>query len=76
MSSADVCRGGMELPKVVGCHFPAKPTLLSIRRSVFCSGEAAVHSNVIKIKIIDCLCLYLEWYFITLTLNTRRKCRG
>lgn len=46
--------GILAFPEVLGWCFPAKPTLLGIRCSVFSSGVAAVHSDVIKINIIDC----------------------
>lgn len=91
MSSAGVCSGGMEFPKVVGwifpkwwdgvsrsggMAFPSQTHSAEYQTQWFCSDVAAVRSDVIKIKLIDCLCLYFKWCFIMLTLNTRRKCRG
>lgn len=68
--------GGMEIPKVVGWQFPSRTRSAEVQAQWFCSGVAAVCSDVIKIKIIDCLRLYFKWCFIMLTLSARRKRRG
>lgn len=59
-----------------GMAFPSQTRSAEYQAQCFCSGVAAVCSDVIKIKIIDCLGLYFKWYVIMLTLNTRRKRRS